>query len=606
MPNVLEQFSFDRTHRSTRCTKRPFPDYAMSEERSVIEFASSVNRQGENRDLKDERENDRAAPHLPAASKAAWANLHGPLRLTLPDGRVITPGSPLRQAILAVLIMAPNQTKARRSLQDMFWARAERDRATANLRTALYLLKRDLAELGEDTLVADRNTVALLKGRILKDPGETSEAQFLEGLDLPLDDCEGFEDWLRIMRGTTSDAIDVSHDSCEAPKIIKTPSSRPIALAILPTIEGHLQRRDVVRVNSIMDAIVRSISQTSSLDIHDLRGFDVQTISLPIESGCGPTHLLQPIAEKNNRRLMLGFRLVDTGTRRLSWSAEPIDAYSNGADAQSAAITETLLEHLASSQVAENTPDLFAWTAMTALFSLDDATIQRTETQIAAMRDSGGPRVLECLSLFAQVFKENEGVEAARKVDPSALCEILAEVPNWDPMLPLWQSLAGYSAHMLLGENDLAELMLESALRRAPNLAINLDHLAVLRMTRGDLEGAEAALSRCLIVGANSPWRYTYDVTGSMISMARGDYRKALQFANRALMRKPRFIGALRYAMAGFALAENHVDAQRMKSRIRRLRPDYDIGAWTENMVRRTPNQLAQNMAESFRRNGIL
>ena len=222
------------------------------------------------------------------------------------------------------------------------------------------------------------------------------------------------------------------------------------------------------------------------------------------------------------------------------------------------------------------------------------------------MIDAGSAPILRCLGYFAQVFKENEGVELARGVRPDELVDILSTVSQADPLLPLWESLAGYSAHMLLGDNDLAELLVEDAYKRAPHLSLNLDHLAVLKMMRGDLEGAEAAFQRCLKVGSSSPWQYTYHVTGSMISMAKGDFRRSLLYANQALLRKPSFIGALRYAMVGFALTGRESDAKRMHAGIRRLRPDYDLGAWTQNMIRRTPRDLGTTLADSLKNNGFI
>jgi len=48
----------------------------------------------------------------------------------------------------------------------------------------------------------------------------------------------------------------------------------------------------------------------------------------------------------------------------------------------------------------------------------------------------------------------------------------------------------------------------------------------------------------------------------------------------------------MRYAMLGFRLAGNGRDAGRMQARIRQIRPDYDCGAWSDDMARRTPSAL--------------
>ena len=130
----------------------------------------------------------------------ATIDFSGPLRVTLDDGTDITPGSSLRQAILAVLTTAPGQIRARKALQVMFWASSDPARAAASLRSALYLLRKDLEVLESDWLRTDRLTVALQPGRLLAKGVGARSAPFLEGMDLSLVDCEGFEDWLREMR----------------------------------------------------------------------------------------------------------------------------------------------------------------------------------------------------------------------------------------------------------------------------------------------------------------------------------------------------------------------------------------------------------------------
>ncbi|MBY6154300.1 hypothetical protein KUV47_13850 [Vannielia litorea] len=551
----------------------------------------------------DENPDAANAPIYNAELKAV-ATLLGPFRLKLKSGRDITPSSPLRQSILAVLITANGQTKSRRVLLDMFWGATEKAGASANLRTALYLLKKDLSVLGEDLIAADRNMVCLAPRRIEVARSTGNDLEFLEGMEIRTEDCEGFEEWLRDMRLANHPFSPVAE--LETPQFTGTEKQRPVALGILPTIHADLTESDLVRMDAVSDTIARFVARTSSLDLHDLRGLGLGSVPLPLESGSGPTHLLQALGELRGKRLLLSFRLHDAATKRIVWISDVLDARSVDIEESASTISEAVLEQIARIMVPADTPDLFPWTALTALFSLDEDNIARMETKVEGMVQEGAPAVLECLVHFAQVFRENEGVGSARRLSADRLRDLVATVPEADPLLPLWQSLAGYSAHMLLGENDLADLMLRDSYRRAPSLSLNLDHLAVLRMVRGDMGGAEKAFRQCQRVGASSPWRYTYDVTGAMISMAKGDYLAALQFANQALLRKPRFIGALRYAMAGLALSGNTGDAKLMHARIQRLRPDYDLGAWTESMIRRTPYEIGSRMVSSLSRNGFM
>lgn len=544
----------------------------------------------------------------------AVASLTGPFRLRLVNGQDITPASQVRQAILAVLLSAPRQSRSRRQLQEMFWGMAERKKASGNLRTALYALKRDLRALGPDVIVTNPNAVSLATGIINTEAPSPISAEFLEGLDLGLDGCEMFEEWLRDMRAAQTpmvgDIVDAPHAQPSNQSILPnlTPlrdvTHATVALGLLPTLRADLSEADALRIEGVTDDMARMITFSTTLNVFDLRGSEIRAVPLPIESGRGPSHLLQSVVEKRGETILLSLRLHDAWSRRLVWVSDPIDVWSSDSAEIAAATTEILLSHL-SSATPGIVPDLFPWTALAALFSLKPDEIARIEKQIDRMVADGGPEILRCLGIFAQIFKGYEGVAPPQVCSAEELCELLSTVPESDPMRPLWDSLAGYSAHMLIGDNDLAETLIHSAHRRAPNLALNLDHLAVLRLARGDLAGAEAAFQQCQRVGVNSPWRYTYDVTGSMIAMARGDLRGSLLHANRALIRKPRFVGALRYAMAGFVLSGNLDDARRMQARILRIRPSYDLERWTRSMMERAPEELGDALDKGFRHKGL-
>ena len=290
----------------------------------------------------------------------AYANLLGPFRLKSNSGEDITPGSPLRQAILAVLVTAPEQNKSRKLLQEMFWGSAGPERASANLRTALYLLKRDIEILGKDAIRTDRNIVSIAPSRIVVDAGASHGASFLEGMDLPLEDCELFEDWLRDLR---TDKEGPAEEARRAPAALRRPAEVHVALGFLPTLCAGLTRADIIRADAITDAIAHCIAQTTLLDVHDLRGYGVQAVPLPIESGTGATHFLQAVVQRRARQLRLSFRLTEAGSRKLIWTSESIDALACDVEELAPPVAEILVEKIAASPAAD-APDMFPWTAL--------------------------------------------------------------------------------------------------------------------------------------------------------------------------------------------------------------------------------------------------
>lgn len=543
-------------------------------------------------------------PRTPNKNVPAKAFLCGPVRIIPESGDTIIPRGALRQAILAVLLLSPEQMRARKTLQVMFWGASSREKSSHNLRQRLVEIRRDLAPLGDDCIGSDRHSIWIAPGRISVAKNSIGPS-FLEGIDLSwLPDCEGFEDWLREKRNEgDNDVLFCAKD--DAP-ISRRNRAERFALGLLAPQRAGLRANDGTRVESIVDAIARFVGQMTDVEIHDFRGSANSSFPLPIDSGFGATHLLQAVAERRGRKLAMHFRLFEATNRRVVWISEPIDALSDQRDELVCSTSEQLLQQVAACPAAGDPTDLFPWTALTGLFSFDDDLIAKTEAKVAAMATENRLPVFDCLRIFAQIFKANEGLARADAINADEICEVLSALPDTHPQLPLSLSLAGYSAHMLAGENELAEMLVLRARDLAPNLALNLDHLAVIRLMRGDIDGAEKALRQCLRTGASSPWRYTYHVSGAMISMARGDVRQALLFANQALMLKPRFIGALRYAMLGFALSDNAHDARRMKFRIKKLRPDYDFEGWANGMIRRSSPHFGGRLAQGLQTTGII
>lgn len=547
----------------------------------------------------------------------ATAIFAGPFRVRSDDARDITPTSPLRQALLAVLILAPRQMKARKSLQSMFWGSADPAHAAANLRTALYQLRHDLMPLGPEVLQTDRQMVSLSPGVIAADLGADNGLDLLEGLDLPLADCDGFEDWLRSLRQsrrpTEADDAAAPHGSPPvAAKVGAIPAPRAdrplrLALGLLPTVyAGPPPAAALGQVEATIDQITQFLKVYTQLDVHDFRDPCVRSSPLPVASAQGPTHLLQSRMQHDGTGVRLRFRLLEAHSRKILWLSQTVAQQDLDQEATAWRLGESIIDCMRLHPPPAGAPDLFPFTALAAFFSLDADEIDRAEAQLQRMVAEGGHPVLECLHLFAQVFRVNEQLGARTEIDTERLLNTLADLSNADPMLPVCQSLLGYALHMLRAENDLAFHLIENASRLAPNFALNLDHLAVINLVRGDLDGAEAAWRRLNLVGQNSPWRYTYDITGAMIHLMRGDLRQSLYFANQSIFRKPRYLAALRYSMIGFALSNRAEDAARMLGRIRVLRPGYDLSHWADGFVTRMPVHLAKSAVQSLRQVDLL
>ncbi|MBX9885005.1 MAG: hypothetical protein K2X68_08535, partial [Novosphingobium sp.] len=103
-----------------------------------------------------------------AASARFGVQLIGPFRLAGPGGAAIPIQGRRTRALLATLLLAPQQTMARERLAGLFWGDRSDAQARASLRQCLLELRGVLAggsaDCDEEHLIATRETVALAQG----------------------------------------------------------------------------------------------------------------------------------------------------------------------------------------------------------------------------------------------------------------------------------------------------------------------------------------------------------------------------------------------------------------------------------------------------------
>ena len=536
-------------------------------------------------------------------NETATANFSGPFRLFSSAGEDVTPSSTLRQAILAVLISSPGQIRGRKSLQEMFWGGVDPERAAGRFRTALSQLRKDLAFLGADTLRADRRVVSLAPNRISMELRYGSGQDPLEGIDLPLANADSFEDWLRDFR--TSEFANADQ-LCN--HVVKKPSrsDMKISIGLMDVQYCELDEVKLFRAERFVYSIVLHLSQLSQLAIHDLRGSPERRKNLPKGHQSSSTVLLHPVLRSSGERFDLTLQLFNAMTQEILWVSRIIDLNVEDADRAGSYVAEQILDRIMSIGHSDCPADLLPWATLTALFSMDPDVIIDTEEQLSLICSDDDRGIVKPLQVFAQIFRENEGLAEKQEIDPSWLINVLDKINQSDSLRALSESLVGYSAHMLSNDNELGSMLVEQSYLRAPNIALNLDHLAVIRLARDDIVGASKVFHKCKIISGLSPWRYSFDVTGAMISLAQGDVSASLKHANTALMRKPKFVGALRYAMVGFAMAGKPREAHLMKTQIQQLRPNYDFSIWLESVLRRSAPQFSKTIIQSFERNELI
>lgn len=530
--------------------------------------------------------------------------LSGVFRVTSAAGKDVTPNSAMCCAILAVIAASTGHSVSRSRLQAMFWGTSEAKQGSGSLRSALFKLRKSFEEFSEELFLIRNTHVGLANGcwNVRRNKVATT---FLEGMDLNVVGAEGFEEWLLEERmaeqnSPTSIASDL--------EVNKFNPRAPIGLSlgILPTLTLDRGAVSNAVTEPFFEDLQLALSQLSNISIYNLTGVVIDGDDQLSHSGPSQTLMLKSIVSERERKITLQLSLLAPLTGRVVKTISPIHLAQRDVQIDAAGIAEAILGAFNQEHGVNQSVDLMPWAVLSSLFSLDAEAVTKTEAQLDTFLATQSSSVLKSLKVFSQVFKEHEGLAPRLTYSTAEMIGILEKIPTEHPHRALCESLLGYAAHMLNADNEFSAFLLQLADQRAPNLALNLDHLAVLKLSEGDLRAASEAHARCMACSGLSSWRYSYDITGAMIAMAAGDFRKALSRSNQSLMQRPKFVGALRYTMIGFAMNQSVENAGLIKSRIKRLRPEYDLGAWVEGFLERSDPIFANNVAITLKKQNLI
>ena len=138
----------------------------------------------------------------------ASIHLLGGFSLAAPDGPLISVGSKKAQGLLAYLALAPGWSATRDKLTGVLWSDRDGEHARNSLRQVLTGLRRDLAPIGFEILVADRDHLMLKTDRVRVD---VKEFEDLAGSDK----ADELESAVRCYRGSLLDGIFALDDEFE-------------------------------------------------------------------------------------------------------------------------------------------------------------------------------------------------------------------------------------------------------------------------------------------------------------------------------------------------------------------------------------------------------
>ena len=270
--------------------------------------------------------------------------LLGPVRLTDQDGFDRTPKGGVRRALLAVLALSQHGTKSRLSLQDMFWGDRDPVRGASSLRNALSVLKKDLAELGDELITSDAQDVRLNMDRLWVDVAHYASENggallrqthgqrlpdLIEGLNVRATGDDTFEDWLRVERQHWIDVLEprlappVERERIDPPLRDPARTALPdlqshFGIGLLPTISRANALHAGLFGDSIMDSIADNLRSLHLAEIYDYRADN--SARFDIGQGNGPSILLQLKLFQDANRINMTLLVYRTSQQRLLWT----------------------------------------------------------------------------------------------------------------------------------------------------------------------------------------------------------------------------------------------------------------------------------------------
>ena len=511
--------------------------------------------------------------------------LLGPMQISGPDGRNLTPQTQKARAILAMVLVADGGVRARSWLMDHLWSTKPRQLAQMSLRQCLREIRKSLAPWADDVLRIDSFVVAVDRSKIAiaDDPdGLGKEGDFLEGTDI--DDPE-FEEWLTLER-RSFERLQARLEPARAEPNVRS-DEPPFGLRIDPPITSGMDAEEGEAANVILDRIVTTLNEEGFRHFRDRRQRSVLAAAAGGWSARCSVCLRCSVSRVDERAHVV-LALVDVAQEQIVW----IRTYDVHLQALRSEREPKLLAGLAQcveriwherdaaarrSRSGEDGADVLR-AAVQDMFELGAPDLERAERDLRGLittpQGALASAWLAFLTTFrvGQRFVRHDGAlhEHARELTRRAL--------EREPDNAVVLSLAGHVHSYLFGNYVRAEELFEQAIRANPTRPLSWDLYSVLHAYVGRPQpGLQCALfARHL--GSHSPYRYYFDTSCLITASLLGKHDIAVKYGEAVLEERPSFNSVLRFLTASYSHLGDEAKAEAMRRRLLDIEPSFSIG----------------------------
>lgn len=485
--------------------------------------------------------------------------LHGPFRVFDVEDRDITPNGMKERGLLALVLLAPDQRRARSWIQDKLWSDRAPEQASASFRQALSKVRKSLGRSG-DRVKSDRSMVWM------DPPLPIEDAMFLDGAKV-LDDIDivdpEFVDWLRQQRLKPLDAQD-----------LRPEPQRPFAR--IYRVNRSVSDRSDFGLRALSQRIAGRLAAMVDLDV-----IEVEHCAQPSQQDSQPA--VQVELECLDDREMTFFLLRVTGppNGRIIWSGR-LAVEARLSDLWTAPEVTRAVNQASQAAANAATPVV----GLTPMAAIQKATQRRYEfdrhglIQAEELLCSAMNSELRGLALAWRGMIRLDEVMEFRESDPDRIAEAIdfaGQAVRLGPDNPMILAMASEVTVFLTGDVDKAAFF--------ANRAVALDDqepdaLAALGRTLS-FEGKDAEAHRVALAAQHyaqgSPYSCDWDLMAGVAKFRIGDLQGAYDMMLTCHRKMPFGRHALRYLTVLSFLTDRPDDAIRYAERLRRLEPDFNV-----------------------------
>ena len=523
-----------------------------------------------------------------AESSVLNARFFGKFGLTDASGNDFAPASAKARAAIAIILLAPDQSRARAFLTETLWAGRARPQALGSLRQVLSEIRTALGPHA-DCFEVDRKSVKFAQGSIVTDMADAAQLLangtiFLEDIDLV---DSAFQRWKEstvqglglLLRNRNSPILHVQ-TAGDANPLLK----RALGHGIVDSVADWCAAR-IATTFDAEDTFGTTANSNASEFILEAHLHNIQ------DAGTGVHLAMQNTTNFRSEWAMGGN--VTAAPSNLFHDAETLRLINTAVDRSLYSIAPRNAETATARYLAAGTLG-----AARLVFRNEPGDIEHAQAQLKRNFDLHPAGIYLAWAAYTTTLQVAETSGADREALIAQAEDHAIRAVELDPYGAMTLALCSYVQSFQLGRMDtgydLANRSL--AINRANPLAWIFR--GATQFFRGDGEAARADTEFAQAIAANGPYRYVVDTFCCVASTVAGHLDEAIRYGEAAARQAPRYRAPLRYLAAIHPSRNDHEALRAVIKSLKEIEPTFTI----ESLEQTAYPVPALRTAEFFRK----